>query len=421
MTDPTPSSSLSWRQHPLRWLDACAAENALVADEFATENLNRLRLAAPTIVLVDLVAALMVASNPVATDARQAHWWLAILLVQGVMAATFTALGLLVHWRLSRPPQLLWDQSLGLAGAASLVLCSAALSIIDQWVKQGIMTMVIGLMASGMIFLIRPLHAIALFSITGLIGIAGLAFTQTSRTVLVSDQATVIAAVVAAIFLANLLWREKTNNLLLRRSLRLSHMVLEQKKAELEILARNDPLTGLFNRREFTRLAGMELARAERQHIPTAFVMVDLDLFKRVNDTWGHPVGDEVLKNTAMVLSQGARQADVVARVGGEEILLLLPNTDEGAAVTLANRLREALEQTPLHSNGLVIPVTASFGVAVVSPGSGATLEHAYIAADEALYKAKQRGRNRVECAPVHAGALPGQAVIAASGKDTAK
>lgn len=272
------------------------------------------------------------------------------------------------------------------------------------------MTLVIGLMAGSMIFLTRPFYAIVLFSSTGVIGIAGLALTQTSRAVLLSDQATVVAAAVAAIFLASLLWRDRTVNALLRRSLRLSHAALEQKKAELEILARNDPLTGLYNRREFTRLAGMELVRAERQHIWTAFVMADLDLFKHVNDTWGHPVGDEVLKNTARILVGGARQADVVARVGGEEMLLLLPDTTEAAAVTLANRLREAMEQTPLQWDGRVIPVTASFGVAVVPPGSGATLEHAYIAADAALYQAKQLGRNRVECAPVRTGALPGHA-----------
>lgn len=406
MSNLTPSSRLSWRRRPFEWLNTCADENALVAEEFARENLRRLRLAAPTIALVNLAVFLMFVSS----DVQQARWWMAILLIQGVMAATFAALGLISHWRLSRPPQLVWDQALGLAGAASLVLCTAALSTIDQWVKQGIMTLVIGLMAGGMIFLIRPFHAIVLFCSTGVIGIAGLALTQTNRAVLLSDQATVVAAAVAAIFLASLLWRDRTVNALLRRSLRLSHAALEQKKAELEILARNDPLTGLYNRREFTRLAEMELMRAGRQHISTAFVMADLDLFKHVNDTWGHPVGDEVLKNTARILVGGARQADVVARVGGEEMLLLLPDTTEAAAVTLANRLREALEKTPLQWDGRMIPVTASFGVAVVPADSGATLEHAYIAADEALYKAKQLGRNRVECASVRTGALPGQA-----------
>lgn len=410
MPNLTPSSHLSWRRRPFEWLNACADENALVAEAFARENLSRLRLAAPTIVLVNLAIFIMFVLNEVAADAQQARWSRAILLIQGVMAAMFTALGLLAHWRLSRLPQLVWDQALGLAGAAALVLCTAVLSTIDQWVKQGIMTLVIGLMAGSMIFLTRPFHAIVLFSSTGLIGIAGLALAQTSRAVLLSDQATVVAAAVAAIFLASMLWRDRTVNALLRRSLRLSHAALEQKKAELEILARNDPLTGLYNRREFTRQADIELARAERQHISTAFVMADLDLFKHVNDTWGHPVGDEVLKNTARILVGGTRQMDVVARVGGEEMLLLLPDTNEAAAVTLANRLREALKQTPLQWDGRVIPVTASFGAAVVHPGSGATLEHAYIAADEALYKAKQLGRNRVECATVRPGALPGQA-----------
>lgn len=409
MTHLTPSSLLSWHRRPFEWLNVCADENALVAGELARENLRRLRLAAPTIVLVNLAVFLMFVLNDVAADAQQARWSTAVLLIHAVMGAMFTAMGLLAHWRLSHPPQLVWDQALGLAGTAGLVLFTAAFSSVDQWVKPGIMTLVIGLTVGGMAFLTRPSHAIALFSCTGVIGIASLAHTQTSRAVLLSDQATVVAAAVAAIFLACLLWRDKTVNALLRRSLRLSHAALELKKAELEVLARNDPLTGLCNRREFTRLAEIELVRAGRQRIPTAFVMADLDLFKNINDSWGHPVGDEVLINTARILVGGARQADVVARVGGEEMLLLLPDTDEAAAVTLANRLRVALEQTPMQRDGQVIPVTASFGVAVVPAGSGATLTHAYIAADAALYKAKQLGRNRVECALVRSDALPGQ------------
>ncbi len=409
MTNPKPSPRQSWVWRELERLSTCASQNALVAEEFARENLRRLRLAAPTIVSVNLAVFLLFVFNDVTIGARQARWSGAILIIHGVMGVMFIAVGLLAHWRLKRPPHRVWDQVLGLTGTAGLALGTAALSIVDQWVKQGIMTIVIGFMAGSMVFLIRPFHAVVLFCSAGVIGVVGLALTQTSPVVLISDQATLVAAVVAAIFLASLLWRERTVNTLLRRSLRDSHAVLEQKQAELEILARNDPLTGLFNRREFTRLAGIELARAKRQNIPTAFVMVDLDLFKHVNDSWGHPVGDEVLKNTARVLLGGARQADVVARVGGEEMSLLLPNTDEAAAVTLANRLREALERTPLERDGQVIPVTASFGVAVVPPGSQANLENAYIAADQALYKAKERGRNRVECAPVRSGALPGE------------
>lgn len=407
MTNLRPSSRPPWLRHPLVWLNALNDENTVVAGEFARNNLHRLRLAAFTIMLVNLVSVLLFVANSGVSNEQNARWWTTILVIQGVMATAFATLGLLAHWRLRRPPRLVWDQSLGLAGAATLVLCTAAFSIVDQWVKQGIMTLVIGLMTASMIFLIRPFHAIVLFCSTGLIGMVGLSLTQTNRTVLLSDQATVVAAMIAAILLSSLQWRDRAVNALLRRSLRLSHTALAQKKAELEVLARNDPLTGLCNRREFTRLAELELIRAMRQHTPTAFIMVDLDLFKHVNDTWGHPVGDEVLKNTARILVAGARRADVVARVGGEEMLLLMPDTDEDAAVTLANRLRETLEQTPLQRDKLVIPVTASFGVAVVPADSRAKLEHAYIAADAALYKAKQNGRNRVECAPVRTGTLP--------------
>jgi len=226
MTNLTPSSRLSWRWRPFEWLNACADENASVAEEFARENLRRLRLAAPTIVLVNLTVLLMFNLNDMADDPQLAHWWMAVLPILGVMTSTFAALGLLAHWRFGGPPQLLWEQALGLAGTAGLVLGTAAFSSVDQWVKQGIMTLVIGLMAGGMIFLTRPLHAIVLFCATGAIGMVGLALTQANRAVLLSDQATVVAAAVAAIFLACLLWREKTVNVLLQRSLRQSQALL---------------------------------------------------------------------------------------------------------------------------------------------------------------------------------------------------
>lgn len=97
MPDPTPAPRPSWLRRAVEWLKACAAENALVAGEFARQNLHRLRLASPSIVLVNLIVVLMFVSNGAAADARGARWWMAVLLIQGVMAATFAALGLLAH------------------------------------------------------------------------------------------------------------------------------------------------------------------------------------------------------------------------------------------------------------------------------------------------------------------------------------
>lgn len=161
---------------------------------------------------------------------------------------------------------------------------------------------------------------------------------------------------------------------------------------KLAELARTDVLTGLANVRAFREALAREVARAGREHAPLALVMVDLDHFKRVNDTHGHAVGDQVLAHTARVLSLAVRAADLPARVGGEEFAILCPGADAAEATRIAERARAALESQPLIVAGQSVSVTASFGVAV----QGASAEALFSAADAALYEAKRAGRNRV-------------------------
>ncbi|MHB8641975.1 MAG: GGDEF domain-containing protein [Gaiellaceae bacterium] len=160
-----------------------------------------------------------------------------------------------------------------------------------------------------------------------------------------------------------------------------------------------DGLTGLANRRHGERVLETELARAERFGGPLAFVLCDLDNFKEVNDRHGHLVGDDVLRELALVLEETVRSVDVAARWGGEEFALILTGTGGEGAVLLAERAREALAgRTILTQDGVAVTVTASFGVAAFpAHGGGADL---VAAADAALYRAKRAGKNRVETAP---------------------
>ncbi|QDL56560.1 diguanylate cyclase [Rhodoferax aquaticus] len=175
-------------------------------------------------------------------------------------------------------------------------------------------------------------------------------------------------------------------------------VVLFMRQDQLIVTSTRDELTGLLNRREFTRLAQAELARVARVPGPTSLVMVDADYFKRINDRHGHPVGDEVLQQLAKKLLAGVRTLDVVARMGGEEFVLLLPHTDAQGALALAEKLRTSLAQTPLQlRNGEDLWISASFGVSSLPQGQAGTLEAMYASADKALYAAKANGRNRVE------------------------
>jgi diguanylate cyclase (GGDEF)-like protein len=162
--------------------------------------------------------------------------------------------------------------------------------------------------------------------------------------------------------------------------------------------AQIDGLTGLANRRHAEEVLRTEIARAERYGSPLALVMADLDGFKAINDVYGHPAGDTVLREFAQTLRHTTREIDVTARWGGEEFALILPNTGLSGAVELAERVRTALmERTILTPDGDSLSVTASFGVAAFSEATGE--EELVAAADEALYEAKRSGRNRVVAA----------------------
>ena len=156
-----------------------------------------------------------------------------------------------------------------------------------------------------------------------------------------------------------------------------------------------DGLTGLANRRQADETLASELARAERLGGPVALILADVDDFKAVNDRYGHPTGDMVLRDLAATLRETVREIDTAARWGGEEFAVILPGTDLDGAAQVAERLRVALsEREILSTDGVPLHVTASFGAAA-STGS-TTVAQLVEAADEALYRAKRAGKDRV-------------------------
>ncbi len=170
--------------------------------------------------------------------------------------------------------------------------------------------------------------------------------------------------------------------------------ITERKKLENEIYqyATTDALTGLFNRRTFEKRLAEEIDFADRYGTPFALVMYDFDKFKKVNDDFGHGEGDKVLRGSARLVLDNTRAQDIVVRWGGEEFMVLAPQTNLANAGVLAEKLRDVIET---HSFSTKFSVTASFGVTEFSPGDD--MDQLLRRVDEALYLAKDRGRNRVE------------------------
>lgn len=168
---------------------------------------------------------------------------------------------------------------------------------------------------------------------------------------------------------------------------------------DLGMLATTDGLTSLFNRRHFEELARTEWARFQRYGRPLSLLMFDIDKFKSINDRFGHDAGDQVLKAVAYVCKTTKRQTDVAARFGGEEFVLMLPETDDAAAEVAAERLRKSVQNLTGVLPGKDVQVTVSIGVASAALDMAA-FDVLLKRADEAMYDAKRSGRNRVVRAP---------------------
>jgi diguanylate cyclase (GGDEF)-like protein len=174
-----------------------------------------------------------------------------------------------------------------------------------------------------------------------------------------------------------------------------AHEALMEKNRELHLLSITDGLTGLFNRKHLMDLFDMEMARTRRYRIPFSVLIADIDHFKRINDTYGHLAGDSVLRRLADTLRQTVRECDHIGRYGGEEFLIIVPNSDATGAVEMAQRIRDQISRVRFYNDGEEITMTISVGVAHCAEGEESA-EAVLSRADTALYQAKNNGRNQV-------------------------
>lgn len=174
----------------------------------------------------------------------------------------------------------------------------------------------------------------------------------------------------------------------------LSRLRKELQSLELQVI--RDPLTGLYNKRHFDRVLDTEMERSRRSLQTLSIILLDLDHFKAINDSFGHPVGDHVLQRAAQICRDELRMIDVPCRYGGEEFVIILPATPLVTAMQVAERLRLALKQTPITTPKGDLMITASFGVSAFRHEQKISAAALVDRADQKLYEAKRSGRDRV-------------------------
>jgi len=185
------------------------------------------------------------------------------------------------------------------------------------------------------------------------------------------------------------------------------HREIEAKNLILQQLALTDSLTNLPNRRAIEEWGRRQLTGALRHKFPFWIVMVDVDQFKTVNDTFGHDAGDAVLRSVAEIIRRNSRQCDICGRIGGDEFLMVMTFTDQDGVRIATERVRQQIEACAHTFQGREARVTASIGIAGIRPGQDCDFERLMVQADVALYSAKRRGRNRAEIATPNVSSRP--------------
>ena len=220
-------------------------------------------------------------------------------------------------------------------------------------------------------------------------------YARNNDALLMTAVATTLAGILFAVLIAYSIYRVNTQSVKQERD-RLEREV-EARTEEIKRLSNTDPLTGLSSRRYLEEQMAVEFKRAVRYNHSLSMLMVDLDHFKKINDTLGHLAGDKVLGEVGRRLGKAIRETDFIGRYGGEEFVVILPETHASDAAQIAEKMRELIAERPVFFEGRPINVTASIGVAELS-SSMTNYEEVFQGADKALYISKESGRNRITC-----------------------
>jgi diguanylate cyclase (GGDEF)-like protein len=372
-------------------------KNNKVSEETPATNSRRVSfLAAVTlpISLAYIIAFLFFI--PVGSE-TETVWRSGILLSHITLAAMMCLLGSASLYLRKRPRSRVLAHLNQYTAILSILSLGIAIAIIDQLVTPNITPFLIACTATALVFLIRPLISLSIYLLTYLVFYFSLRIAQTDPTILLSNQMNGLAAIGIGICLSFILWNNHSKNFFQKICIAEQQKELEARNSNLAYLASYDSMTGIMNRRKFEKTAEHEISRMARYQYHSILLILDIDHFKKINDRYGHPCGDRLICECALILKRHLRDIDVLARWGGEEFIILLPRTGVEDGTAVAQRLRKAIEDHPFSVEGTPIKITTSFGISQILYFEQEPFKTSYEKADQALYQAKKNGRNRIE------------------------
>ena len=278
------------------------------------------------------------------------------------------------------------------------LLFGATLAVIDQLVTSSISPYLIANLAVALVIIMHPYISIVIYPFVLACFYIALPLTQHNSELLTTIMVNAGSSAIFGFGLAILIWRNTALGIYQHSLIEKQKEELEKKNQMLKHLATTDMMTGLYNRTRFTEIVETEIERIKRTGEDSCLIILDLDHFKVVNDLYGHPNGDTVLKLIAGVIRGQLRSTDILCRFGGEEFAVLLPDTSIDGACRVAEKVRKAIEGCTFTGKLEKVKITASLGIALMGNRGSKSFETAYQQADKALYTAKDKGRNRIEC-----------------------
>lgn len=271
----------------------------------------------------------------------------------------------------------------------SIMISGIIIVAIDQLVTTNITPFLLVSIVVGMVFLIRPIVSALIYFSSYILYYYSISLTITDKQLLLSNRANGLTVVGIGFLMSVIIWHYNYINMTQK------HRIKEQQK-QLEEMAYYDQLTNLHNRHFFLKVVQNESSLMKRYGNESVIIIFDIDNFKNINDTYGHLVGDQVLKQLAELITSNTRESDTIARYGGEEFIILAPQTNLEEGAVLANKLKDIIANHSFIINHHLIHITASFGVSPAQLDEGQGFESFLSLADYALYMAKIRGKNRV-------------------------